>query len=94
MSCGVGRRLSLDPTLLWLWRRLVATASIRPLAWEPPYAVGGALEKTRKKRKNTRSLPVLIFRKFKEMRKGKLKSLCFKFQAFCILFFVFVLFCF
>ena len=25
-----------DPTLLWLWHRLAATAPIRPLAWEPP----------------------------------------------------------
>ena len=23
-----------DPALLWLWRKLVATAPIRPLAWE------------------------------------------------------------
>ena len=38
--------------LLWLWRRLVATALIRPLAWEPPYAVGAALEKAKKKQKN------------------------------------------
>ena len=44
MSCGVGRRLSLDPALLWLWRRPVATAPIQPLAWEPPYAVGAAQE--------------------------------------------------
>ena len=36
VSCGVGCRLGLDPTLLWLWRRLVATAPIGPLAWEPP----------------------------------------------------------
>ena len=27
-----------DPELLWLWRRLEATATIQPLAWEPPYA--------------------------------------------------------
>ena len=42
MSCGVGFRGSLDPTLLWLWHRLAATAPIRPLAWESPYAVGVA----------------------------------------------------
>ena len=46
MSCGVGRRRGLDPVLLWLWRRLEATAPIRPIAWEPPYAAGAALEKT------------------------------------------------
>ena len=42
MSCGVGHRPGLDPELLWLWlwRRLVATAPIQPLAWEPPRAAG------------------------------------------------------
>ena len=49
MSCGVSRRQYSDPALLWLWRRLAAAAPIRPLAWEPPYAVGAALEKTKKK---------------------------------------------
>ena len=44
VSCGVGCRLGSDPTLLWLWRRLVATAPIGPLAWEPPYAAGAAQE--------------------------------------------------
>ena len=53
VSCGVGRRLSSDPTLLWLWRRRVATALIRPLAWEPPYAAGAALGKTKRKKKNS-----------------------------------------
>jgi len=48
MSCGVGRRCGLDPVLWWLWHRLAATALIRPLAWEPPYAVGAALEKGKK----------------------------------------------
>ena len=38
-----------DPVLLWLWCGLVATAPIRPLAWESPYAAGAALEKTKKK---------------------------------------------
>ena len=31
VSCGVGRRCGLDPALLWLWCRLVATTPIRPL---------------------------------------------------------------
>ena len=48
MSCGVGHRLSLDLVLLWLWHGLVATALIRPLAWEALYAMGAALEKTKK----------------------------------------------
>ena len=50
MSCGVGCRCGLDPPLLWLWCRLVATAPIQPLAWEPPYVMGVALEKTKKKK--------------------------------------------
>ena len=40
MSCGIGRRRGSDLALLWLWCRLAAVASIRPLAWEPPYACG------------------------------------------------------
>ena len=44
MSCGVGRRCGSDAVLLWLWHRLVATAPIRPLAWEPPHAMGVAQE--------------------------------------------------
>ena len=41
---GVGRRCGFHPVLLWLWYR-----PIRPLAWEPPYAVGAALKKKKKK---------------------------------------------
>ena len=54
MSYGVGRRRGLDLALLWLWRRPAATAPIRPLAWEPPYAIGSALkgQKTKQKTKN------------------------------------------
>ena len=44
-SCGVGHRCGLEPILLWLWCRPVATALIPPLAWEPPYASGAALKK-------------------------------------------------
>jgi len=51
MSCGVGCRHSLDPVLLWLWRRLAATAPIRPLAWEPPYVAGAAQEIAKKDKK-------------------------------------------
>ena len=52
MSCGVGCRCGSDPTLLWLCRRPTAIAPIRPLAWEPPYAAGEALERHQKKKKN------------------------------------------
>ena len=44
MSCGVGRRCGSDPALLWFWCRLAATAPIGPIAWEPSYAAGAALE--------------------------------------------------
>ena len=50
MSCVVDRRCGLDPLLLWLWCRLVATALV-PLSWEPPYAVGAALKRQKKKEK-------------------------------------------
>ena len=53
MSCGVSRRCGSDPTSLWLWYRLVATALIPPLAWEPPYATSAALEKTKDKKPQT-----------------------------------------
>ena len=51
MSCGAGHRRDSDPPLLWLWRSLAATAPIRPLAWEPPYAEGAVL-KTHTHKKN------------------------------------------
>ena len=54
MSFGVGCRCGSDPALLWLWRRLAATAPIGPLTWEPPYAAGAAQEMakgTKKKKK-------------------------------------------
>ena len=51
MSCGVGHRLGSDPALLWLLLRPATTDPIRPLASEPPYAAGMALEKTKKKKK-------------------------------------------
>ena len=54
MSCGVGRRRSSDPVLLWLWQRPGATAPIRPLAWETPYAADAALEMAKKKKKRER----------------------------------------
>ena len=50
MSYGVGRRHGLDPAWLWLWRRLVATVLIRPLAWETPYSAGAALKKDQKRK--------------------------------------------
>ena len=51
VSCGVGRRCRSDPELLWLWCRPAAVDLIRPLAWEPPYTVGVALKRPKKKKK-------------------------------------------
>ena len=57
VSCGVGRRRGTDPELLWLWQRPAATAPIRPLAWESPYAVSVALtdKKDKKKKKEKKA---------------------------------------
>ena len=54
MSCGVSGRRSSDLALLWLWCRPVATALIGPLAWDPPYAAGATLEKTKKDETTTK----------------------------------------
>ena len=54
VSCGVGHRQGSDLALLWLWCRLAATGPIRPLAWEPPYAMGAALERKEKKKERGR----------------------------------------
>ena len=64
MSCGVGGRRSLDLAWLWLWCRPVATAPLGPLAWDPPYAAGVALEKAKgPKNKQTKIIVfVLTFR--------------------------------
>ena len=51
MNCGVGCRCGSDPTLLCLWCRPAATALIRPLSWEPPYAAGVALEMAKRPKK-------------------------------------------
>jgi len=58
VNCGVGQRYGSDLALLWLWCRPAAVTLIRPLAWEPPYAVGAALkrQKTKKKKKKKRKI--------------------------------------
>ena len=68
VSCGVGCRLGQDPALQCLWRRLVATAPITPLAWESPYAVEAALEKAKrpKKKKEVDRLKVVSLKKKKK----------------------------
>ena len=54
MSCGVGCRYTSD--LVLLWRRPAATALVRPLAWELPYAVAAALKRPKKKKKKSSDL--------------------------------------
>ena len=65
MSCGVGHRCGSDPELLWLRRRLAATAPVRLLAWEPPCAATEALEKAKrqkkKKKKKKKKNEIAIF---------------------------------
>ena len=60
MKCGVGQRFGLDPELLWLWCRPAPTALVRPLAWEPPYAIGAALEMAKKKKKKKKFVDKII----------------------------------
>ena len=57
----MGYRCSSDPALLCLWRRLAATAPIGPLAWEPPYAVGAALDKTKRPKKKKKVVMTNIY---------------------------------
>ena len=46
--------------LLWLGSRLAATALIRHLAWEPPYATLGAALKRQKKKKKFGHIEIVI----------------------------------
>ena len=41
-----------DLVLLWLWCRPAAAAPIQPLTWELPYAMGAALKRQKKTKKN------------------------------------------
>ena len=43
--------------MLWLWCRPAATAPIRALVWEPPYAVGVALEKAKRQKIKNEIMP-------------------------------------
>ena len=49
VSCGVGHRCGLNPTLPWLWLRLVAEAPVLPLAWALPYTASVALDSQKRK---------------------------------------------
>ena len=74
MRGGVGRRCGSDPSLLWLWRRPVATAPLRLLAWEPPY--GSGPRKGQKKTKN------------KKIKKNKRKSANYEAFSDCGVWFI------
>ena len=63
MSCGVSCRRGLDATLLWLWRRPVATAPVRPLAWEPPHAEGAAQEVAKRQKKQKQTKKTTMYKK-------------------------------
>ena len=54
LSCGVRCRHGSDLVLLWLWCRPAATAPIRSLAWELPYAVDVALKGQKRPKKKKR----------------------------------------
>ena len=52
----MGCRHGSDPVLLWLWCRPAATASIRLLALEPPYAAGVALKRQKDLKKKKKDV--------------------------------------
>ena len=55
MSCGVRHRHRSYLVLLYLWHRTAATAPIRPLAWEHPYATSPAIEKKNYSKQKSRT---------------------------------------
>ena len=71
MSCAVCCRCGLDPVLLWLWCRLMATAGIQPLAWEPPYGLVWPLKKKRERERETKKNSVKLMSKCQEGKKFK-----------------------
>ena len=75
MSCAVGHRCGSDVVLLWLWCRLSIAALIRPLAKEPPYAMGAAL-KSKEKNKNKE---ILVSLNLPEVKKNleKILPMCY-----------------
>ncbi|MFX3722985.1 hypothetical protein ACJBPS_10480, partial [Streptococcus suis] len=64
---GVAHRRGSDLALPWLWCRPEATAMIRTLAWELPYAADVAL-KRQKERKFLYLCIIIIARERKEWR--------------------------
>ena len=54
MSCGVGRRRSLDPALLWLWCRPATIAGTPSLGTSTCYECGPKKQRKKKKKKRTK----------------------------------------
>ena len=81
VSCGVGHRHGSDLVLLQLWCRPTAAAPIQPLAWEPAFAAGAALEKTKRQKKKAKGMKkyLLFFRVGSVKTKTKTKKNCYKF---------------
>ena len=52
------RSHSSDLAFLWFWHRPPATAPIRPLAWEPPCAIGVTLDKIKRQKKKKKKRDV------------------------------------
>ena len=87
MSCGVGRRRGsgLAP-LVWLWLWLAATAWIRSLAWESPYASGVALKKDKRQKKKKKGYAVYpIIRMDQNLSRTLLMDTLSCFQSFPIM---------
>ena len=55
--------------MLWLWCRSAATAPIRLLAWESPYAVGATLEKTKRQKNKNKKIIIINKRRGKCLKK-------------------------
>ena len=49
------------PALLWPWYRPAATAPIRPLAREPPYAAGAAQEMAKRQKKKKKKKKIFPY---------------------------------
>ena len=68
MSCGVGHRSGSDPKFLWLLYRLAAIVPIQPLAWG---AVGAALKRPKKKKKDSFHFSTFLISKQIDSTKNK-----------------------
>ena len=74
MSRGFGRRCGSDLAWLWLWCGPAAVAPIQPLAWEPPYAMGVALKRQKKKKKKIISEKTIQLHMDKHVEKNVLSA--------------------